>query len=66
MFGLPRNSTITPVDAAKYLGAPNIMFIRAADKPAYPFEEYAAAFKDVRNLQWSLTGSSGATSSEET
>ncbi|HQE84524.1 MAG TPA: twin-arginine translocation signal domain-containing protein [Candidatus Hydrogenedentes bacterium] len=65
MFGLPRNSRMTPVEAAKYLGTPNIMFIRAAGKPAYPFEEYAAAFKDVKKLQWSITGSSGATSNEE-
>jgi len=65
MFGLPRNSRMTPVEAAKYLGTPNIMFIRAAGKPAYPFEEYAAAFKDVKQLQWSITGSSGATSNEE-
>ncbi|HOZ49466.1 MAG TPA: hypothetical protein PLO37_20095 [Candidatus Hydrogenedentes bacterium] len=65
MFGLPRDSRITPVDATEYLGTPNMMFIRAAGKPEYPFEEYAAAFKDVKNLQWSITGSAGATSSEE-
>ena len=62
MFGLPRNSRITPVDAARYLGTPNIMFIRASGQPAYPFEAYAAAFKDVKRLQWSITGSAGATS----
>lgn len=65
MFGLPRNSRITPVDAARYLGTPNIMFIRASGQPAYPFEAYAAAFKDVKRLQWSITGSAGATSREE-
>lgn len=65
MFGLPRNSRITPVDAAKYLGAPNIMFIRASGQPPYPFEDYAAAFKDVKNLQRPITGSGGDTSNEE-
>jgi hypothetical protein len=65
MFGLPRNSRITPVDAARYLGTPNIMFIRASGQPPYPFEDYAAAFKDVRRLQWSITGSAGVTSHEE-
>ena len=65
MFGLPRNSRITPLAAANYLGTPNIMFIRAAGQPPYPFEDYAAAFKDVKNLQWSITGSGGDTSDEE-
>ncbi|MBP8130319.1 MAG: hypothetical protein KA184_12140 [Candidatus Hydrogenedentes bacterium] len=65
MFGLPRNSRITPVDAAQYLGTPNIMFIQAAGKPEYPFDSYAASLKEVKRLQWSITGSSGVTSDEE-
>ncbi len=65
MFGLPHNSRIHPVAASEYLGTPNIVFVRAFEKPAYPFEEYAKGFKGVKNLQWSITGDSGDTSAEE-
>ncbi|MCP4644360.1 MAG: hypothetical protein GY851_28210 [bacterium] len=65
MFGLPRNSRIHAVEAAEYLGTPNVVFVRAFEKPATPFEEFAQRFRDVPELQWSITGDSGATSADE-
>jgi hypothetical protein len=64
-WGLPRNGRITPVEGAHYLGVPNIILIRCAEKPAPPFEQYAVPFKSLKRVFWSVTGAGGATSDEE-
>ena len=64
-WGLPGNSRVTPLEGAQYLGVPNLIMIRYGGKPAPPFEAYAAAFKPLKRVFWSVTGAGGATSQEE-
>lgn len=64
-YGLPANSRITPVDGARYLGVPNVILIRYGDRPEPPFEQYAAPFRSLDRVFWSVTGAGGATSAAE-
>ena len=64
-WGLPDNSALTPVEGARLLGVPNIIFIRYQGNPEPPFDAYYAPFKSMRRVFWSITGAGGATSDEE-
>jgi hypothetical protein len=64
-YGLPANSRLAPVDGARYLGVPNLILIRYGDHPRPPFEEYAAPFRSLDRVFWSVTGAGGVTSEEE-
>lgn len=64
-WGLPGNSKLTPIEGARYLGVPNLIMIRYSGKPAPPFEEYAAPFRSLQHVYWSITGAGGATSGDE-
>jgi hypothetical protein len=64
-WGLPKDSRITPVEGATYMGIPNIILVRYEDKPAPPFFQYSVPFKAMKNVFWSITGASGITSDEE-
>ena len=64
-WGLPGNSRLTPIEGARYLGVPNLIMIRYSGKPEPPFEEYAAPFRSLQRVYWSITGAGGATSADE-
>lgn len=56
-WGLPKESKISPVDACKYLGIENIIFVREFGKPeAEEYEKYAESFKDLKKVVWSVVG----------
>ncbi|MCM8819070.1 MAG: hypothetical protein NC915_06325 [Candidatus Omnitrophica bacterium] len=56
-WGLPKESKITPVDACKYLGIENIIFVREFWKPEpEEYEFYAESFKDLKKVIWSVVG----------
>ena len=64
-WGLPRPSRMTPLEGACYLGVPNLVMVRYEDKPDMPFDQYAIPFRDLKQVYWSVVGSSGRTSEEE-
>ncbi len=64
-WGLKKDSHISPVEGASYLGITNVIFIRYLGKPAPPFENYFGPFRAMRQVYWSITGANGLTSQEE-
>ncbi|MCM8821012.1 MAG: hypothetical protein NC932_03575 [Candidatus Omnitrophica bacterium] len=63
-WGLPSQSKITPIDACKYLGIENIIFVREFGKPEpEEYEFYAESFKNLKKVIWSVVGA-GATYQE--
>ena len=68
-YGLPQNSRMTPLQAAEYLGIPNIIMVRYntghSNEPTPPFDEYAKQYANTNKLMWSFVGAGGGTSREE-
>jgi hypothetical protein len=52
---------MTPAEGALYLGVPNIILVRYDDRPQPPFEQYALAFRPLKQVVWSIVGGGGAT-----
>lgn len=64
-WNLPRESRITPVEAAVMLGIPNLMMVRYNGLPPLPFDQYVIPMRALKRVAWSLTGTRGASSAEE-
>lgn len=64
-WGLPGNSPMTPVEGAKWLGVPNIIFVHYEGNPKPPLAGVAAEFQAVGKMMWSVTGAGGGTSAVE-
>ena len=64
-WGLPRLSRITPVEAALYMGVPNVNLVRYENEPAPPYAQYALPFKALKGVVWSIVGAAGMTGAEE-
>lgn len=64
-WNLPRASRITPVEAAFYLGIPNLMMVKYNGLPAMPFDQVALPMRALKRVAWSLTGARGESSAEE-
>ena len=64
-WNLPRESRITPVEAAVMLGIPNLMMVRYNSLPPIPFDQYVLPMRAMKRVAWSLTGTRGASSAEE-
>jgi hypothetical protein len=64
-WGLPRNSPITPREGARSMGIQNLILVRYKDRPAPPYDSYAAQFRDLKKIMWSVTGAGGATSEQD-
>ncbi len=62
---LPDTSRITPVEAAAYLAVPNVIMVRYRGRPAPPYDRYAVPFASLRQVVWSVVGSSGTTDAAE-
>jgi hypothetical protein len=56
---------MTPLEAACYLGTPNLILIRYEGKPEMPFDQYAIPFRVLKQVYWSTVGGGGATSEVE-
>lgn len=65
-WNLPEPSRITAVEAAHYMGIPNLIMVRfgANDLPATP--RNAIPFRSLRRVVWSVVGAGGRTDPEET
>jgi hypothetical protein len=61
-WNLPAPSTIGPVEAATWLGIPNLLMIRYDGQPAMPYDELADSMSGLRRVGWGITGARGETS----
>ncbi|MCM8769182.1 MAG: hypothetical protein NC911_05850 [Candidatus Omnitrophica bacterium] len=60
-YHLPGESKIEPVQAARYLGTPNILIVRYGDWPPLPYEPLAESLRELKQVVWSIAGAGGAT-----
>ncbi len=58
-WGLPRPSRITPVEAAHYMGIPNVIMVRYGPEPLPPDAQYLVSFRSLNRVVWSLVGAGG-------
>jgi len=69
---LGRRSVMTPAEGAFYLGVPNIIMVQSSESEAPygrlepPFAQYTVALRPLRRVVWSVVGSGGFHSAEET
>jgi hypothetical protein len=67
-----RRSVMSPAESAFYFGVPNIIMVQIGKSTDQfkrfepPFEQYAIALRPLKRVQWSVAGSGGFTSNEET
>ncbi len=54
--GIAGNSTITPAEAAAYLGIPNVLFVRYEGEPQPPFQPHARSLASMEQVVWSVEG----------
>ena len=59
-WNLPGESTLTPVEAAKFLGINNSVMVAFCDEPKPPFDAYAAQFAGMDKVIWSIIGDGGS------
>lgn len=59
-WGIPRPSRMTPVEAAAYLGIPNLIMVVYGGKPEPPFDRHALAMRPLRQVVWSIVGDAGS------
>src|SRR5262249_27963789 len=52
-------SIITPMEAAAYLGIPNVLMVRYELDPQPPFEPHALPLAKMRQVVWSIEGGGG-------
>lgn len=64
-WGLPQASRITPLEAAFYLGIPNLIMVRYHGRPPLPFDQYAVPLRALRRVVWSMVGAAGQTDAAE-
>jgi hypothetical protein len=60
-WNLPRPSRITPVEAAFYMGIPNVIMVRYGREPLYDDRRYSVPFAALQNVVWSVVGAGGRT-----
>jgi hypothetical protein len=69
---LRRRSLMTPAEGAFYLGVPNIIVVQSSSEEAPygrlepPFAQYLVPMRSLRRVVWSVVGSGGFHSPEET
>jgi hypothetical protein len=64
-WGLPAPSRITPVEAAFYLGIPNLIMVRYKGRPPLPLDQFAVSLGALRQVVWSAVGAHGQSDEEE-
>ncbi|HYI16999.1 MAG TPA: hypothetical protein VEX37_16495, partial [Thermomicrobiales bacterium] len=64
-WNLPGPSLITPVEAANYLGIPNLLMIRYNGRPQMPYDQLTIPMRTLSRIGWGITGARGETSTDE-
>jgi hypothetical protein len=62
---LPGASRMTPVEAAFYMGTPNLIMVVYGNRPAPPFFQYALPMRPLKRLVWSIVGDSSSKRNDE-
>lgn len=60
-WGLPRDSRITPLEAAIWMGIPNIIVVHYGDRPGLPLRPFAIPLESASRIMWSIVGGGGRT-----
>lgn len=60
-WGLPRDSRITPLEAAVWMGIPNVIVVHYGDKPELPLRPFAIPLQSAASIMWSIVGGGGRT-----
>jgi hypothetical protein len=61
-WGLAKDSRVTPLESAVWLGVPNVILIHYGDLPRQPLSQYAKPLEAARSVMWSIVGGGGDTS----
>jgi len=64
-WNLPGPSRITPVEAAWYMGIPNLIMVRYGRTTAVPAVRDTVPFRALRRVVWSVVGAGGSTAETE-
>lgn len=59
-YKIPGESTIGPLDAAKYMGLKNLMMVVLGNRPTPPFDDLAKSFAPLDKVAWSVVGDSSS------
>jgi hypothetical protein len=65
IWNLPGASRISPVEAAYYLGVPNVIMVQYGTSPWPPDAQYILPFKSLREVVWSVVGAGGTHESDQ-
>jgi hypothetical protein len=59
-YNLPGKSRITPVEAAHYMGVPNLLMVTYPGYgPKPPYDQLALSMRSLEQVVWSVVGASG-------
>ena len=64
-FGIVGSSRITPAEAARYLGIPNLIMVTFAGRPEPPFARHAIPMRSLCRVVWSIVGDSSSTRNDD-
>ncbi len=58
-WGIPANSRISPVEAAHYMGIPNLVMVSCGGDSLPPDPQYLVPFRSLQRIVWSIVGPVG-------
>jgi hypothetical protein len=64
-WNLPAQSQITPVEAAHYMGIPNMIMVRYGKNALSLDKQYVLPYRSLREVVWSVVGASGRNDKDE-
>lgn len=65
IWGLPADSHITQIEAARYLGVPNLIQVAYRGKPEPPLAPHAEPLRPLSRVVWSIVGDSSSTRNDQ-
>ena len=66
LWNVPGDSRITPVEAAGYLGVPNVIMVRFTEASLGPTATVTVPFRALDKVVWSIVGAGGTFAEAET
>jgi len=65
-YNLVGSSRMTPLEAACYMGIPNVIMVRYRGLPKPPWRQYALSLLPLKRVVWSIVGDSGCGGGHDT
>ena len=62
---IPRPSIISPVEAAHYMGIPNLVMVAYGGEPVPPWDREARAHMSLKRVVWSIVGDASSTRNDQ-